>query len=140
MDTSLDAWLDTLAIGESIEIGDDQVCLDVATGGATLSVQLISDVLPCQILEAMQEGFSQTLEFNAGLALNEDASCLQLSIWLPGVRQWSQARGALEDLLNQAHDWRESLRPRKAVIPGKTMPREELLRKKLHNKISLAMR
>lgn len=104
-------WLRDLPVGKSVEIDGETVCLDVQQGGAILHGRLLYPYSQAQLQDALQCGFQSALTHQAGVGVSADGSELVLNRWLPKVRSWTEAAGALEDLLNQLVEWREAMAP-----------------------------
>lgn len=97
----VEKWLEALPLNEPVNIDGESVYLKVGEDGAELGVHFMDEVTDQQILDALQQGFQNALEFNAGWALSSDGSTLLLSQWLPGVSGWVDVSETLEQLLNQ---------------------------------------
>jgi hypothetical protein len=93
--------LSDLPIDAPIEIDGATVCLQLRNGGAVLSAELAAQSGPASIKRCLELGFSNALEFEAGLALDTERQRLVLTHWLAGVSDWDGAATALELLLNQ---------------------------------------
>jgi hypothetical protein len=104
-------WLQALPFGEDVEIDDEIVRLDVRPDGAVLCARLLSSYSHVQLQDALQCGFESALSWQAGLGLSADGNALVLDRWLPGVRDWTGAADALEELLEQLAEWREMMAP-----------------------------
>lgn len=66
-----------------------------------LSAELAAESGPAAVKRYLELGFSNALEFEAGLALDTERHRLVLTHWLVGVFDWDDATAALELLLNQ---------------------------------------
>lgn len=93
--------LDELPINQVVDIDGTAVQLHVGSGGAILSAELISEFTLISMTRYLHLGFSNALEFEAGLAFDSARKKFVLSHWLPGVANWASAAAALELLLNQ---------------------------------------
>lgn len=97
----LEQWLQTLPLDEPVSIDGESVYLKVDQAGAELGVHFMEQVTEQQLQGALQQGFQNALEFDAGWALSIDGTVLLLTQWLPGVSEWTEVPDALEQLLNQ---------------------------------------
>lgn len=116
MNDHLELWLEALPVDEAVVIDGETVYLRRLAGGAELGVYLLRDFTPAQLDEAARAGFHSARQFGAGLALADDGQALVLNRWLPGAHGWSDAAGALEDILNQSalsRAWLAPSRPRR---------------------------
>ena len=121
-DQELVQWLAKQKLDEPVDIGGESVYLKRYADGAELGAYLIRDHSQEQLIRAMQQGFSNALEFDAGLALAPDGSSLMLTQWLPNVSGWLEAAKPLEDFLNQLVNWRTSIvSPQVARVTNKTI-------------------
>lgn len=93
--------LSQLPVGALVEIDGSTVCLQLMEGGALLSANLDTYAGPASAKRYLELGFSNALEFKAGLALDSAHQTLMLTHWLDGVSNWASAAPALELLLNQ---------------------------------------
>ncbi|MGZ5858992.1 MAG: hypothetical protein ACXWJK_17320 [Burkholderiaceae bacterium] len=130
----LQQWLQAQPLNSPIEISGESVYLNVEAGGAELGGYLLHGYVQRQLREALLQGFSSAIEFDAGVGITPDGS-LALTQWLPGVTSWQQAALPLEKLLNQLTVWRDVLNPSavKPAAPSSTIATrsEERLRKML---------
>jgi len=106
----LEHWLDSLPLDQPIEVDGESASLELHPDGALLSLSLGESATGAQIADALHTGFQSALEFDAGLALNDEGA-LMLTQWLPAASCWRDAAEALEGLLNQAAMWRASMAP-----------------------------
>jgi hypothetical protein len=97
----LEHWLQSLPLGEPVDIDGECVYLRVEQSGAELGVQYLGQVTEVQLQRALQQGFQNATEFDAGWALSLDGATLLLTQWLPNVSSWTEVSEALEQLLNQ---------------------------------------
>ena len=102
----VEKWLEALPLNEPVNIDGESVYLKVSEDGAELGVHFMEEVTDQQIQDALQQGFQNALEFNAGWSLSSDGSILLLSQWLPGVGGWMEVAETLEQLLNQVEQLR----------------------------------
>lgn len=131
-DGDLHAWLRTQPLNAPVEINGESVYLNVEVDGAELGAILLHDHAPAQLREALLQGFSSAIDFDAGLGLGAGGNSLTLTQWLPGVFSWLQAADALENLLNQLSVWRAALEPAASLPAAMTRTRtEDRLRKNL---------
>lgn len=93
--------LSDLPVDQSVDIDGMTVHLKILAGGAVLSAELDAEFRLSSMTRYLQLGFSNALEFDAGLALDPGTQRLVLTHWLAGVTHWSGATAALESLLNQ---------------------------------------
>lgn len=93
--------LSDLPVDQSVDIDGTTVRLQIVAGGAVLSAELDAEFKLGAMTRYLQLGFSNALEFDAGLALDPATQRLLLTHWLAGVTHWSGAAIALESLLNQ---------------------------------------
>lgn len=129
-DDGLQEWLQEQPFNIPININGESVYLKVEENGAELGAFLIHDHSPPQLREALLQGFSSAIDFDAGLGKSADGNSLTLSQWLPEVSSWQQAAGFLECLLNQLSAWRELLEPATHLPVSTTKSRiEERLRR-----------
>ena len=84
--------LSHLPVDASIEIDGSTVCLQVMDGGALLSAKLAAQSGPAAVKRYLELGFSNALEFEAGLALDSARQSLLLTHWLAGVSTWEIGR------------------------------------------------
>jgi hypothetical protein len=112
----LERKLQTFPLDEPVSIDGESVYLKVDLDGAELGVHFLESVTDQQLQDVLQLGFQNAMEFDAGWALSSDGSTLLLTQWLPGVRDWTQASEALEQLLNQV----EVLRTLEVITSTKT--------------------
>jgi hypothetical protein len=102
MDTNqLELWLDSLPLDETTEIDGESVYLRVDAAGAELGVHFMDDFSDEQLRWALDQGFENALDFDAGWALSLDGRTLLLTRWVPGASGWNTVPEALEQLLNQ---------------------------------------
>ncbi|MET3133295.1 hypothetical protein AAKU55_003585 [Oxalobacteraceae bacterium GrIS 1.11] len=113
-------WLPTQLLDTPVRMAGESVYLRVRADGAELGAYLWHDATPQQLEDALKQGFSSALEFDAGLAL--DGRGVVLSLWLPSARGWQDAADALENLLNQLARWRAGTAPG-GVAPRAPAPR-----------------
>ena len=112
----LERKLQAFPLDEPVSIDGESVYLKVDLDGAELGVHFLESVTDQQLQDVLQLGFQNAMEFDAGWALSSDGSTLLLTQWLPGVRDWTQASEALEQLLNQV----EVLRTLEVITSTKT--------------------
>ena len=112
----LERKLQAFPLDEQVSIDGESVYLKVDLDGAELGVHFLESVTDQQLQDVLQLGFQNAMEFDAGWALSSDGSTLLLTQWLPGVRDWTQASEALEQLLNQV----EVLRTLEVITSTKT--------------------
>ena len=93
--------LSDLPINQAVEVAGVVVCLQIHSGGAVLRAELGIQFATETTARYLKLGFSNAIEFDAGLALDPASQRLVLTRWLQGVSNWSQAAAALESLLNQ---------------------------------------
>lgn len=127
-DSDLQAWLNAQPLDTPVEINGESVYLNVGANGAELGAILLHDYTPGQLREALLQGFSSAIDFDAGLGLSADGNSLTLTQWLPNVYSWRQAADALEHLLNQLSVWRAALEPAatRAVVTTRTRTEDRL--------------
>lgn len=104
-------WLDRQPLNSPIDIDGETVYLNLHRQGAELGAYLMRFHTQEQLREALKQGFSSAISFEAGLGLSPDGTSLVLSQWLPAVGAWNQAAEPLENLLNQLAAWRAALAP-----------------------------
>jgi len=122
--SELDEWLQSLPLGEPVDIDGESVYLKPDGDGAELGVEFLEEASEEQIQDALQKGFQMAMEFDAGWALAPDGGKLLLAQWLPRVTDWTEAADALELLLNQVAMLRAmEAEPREEVT--ETMSRDE---------------
>lgn len=126
----LQEWLQAQPLDTPIDINGESVYLNVEANGAELGAYLLHGHVQSQLREALLQGFSSAIEFDAGLAQSADGNSLTLTQWLPGVSSWEQAAHALENLLNQLSVWRAELKPaaRIPVVNARSRTEERLRR------------
>jgi hypothetical protein len=107
----LNSWLAAQALDRPVAIDGETVYLRLGQYGAELGAYLWPGAVPARLQEALKQGFSSALVFDAGLALAPDGEGVLLSQWLPEARGWVDAADALERLLNQLALWRAALAP-----------------------------
>lgn len=93
--------LSDLPINQAVEVAGVVVCLQIYSDGAVLRAELGNQFSTEITVRYLKLGFSNSIEFDAGLALDPASQRLVLTRWLQGVSNWSQAAAALESLLNQ---------------------------------------
>jgi len=106
-------------------VDGESVYLKIHLGGAELGATLLRSCTQIQLRNALRIGFTSALTHDAGLAQAPDGRALLLTQWLPGVRSWPEAAGALENLLNQLALWRAALAPPDAARPLPSVDRNE---------------
>lgn len=111
----LERQLQSFPLDQPVRIEDESVYLKVDRDGAELGIHFLESVSDQQLQEALQLGFQNALEFDAGWAISDDGSILLLTQWLPGVSSWMEATEALEQLLNQV----ELLRTLESITSAK---------------------
>lgn len=104
-------WLQTQPLDETIDADGEDVYLKRYASGSELGGYLFRNPSHEACRRAMAQGFSQALEFDAGLGLAANGKDLILTQWLPDVRSWPDAAKPLENLLNQLTSWRTALAP-----------------------------
>lgn len=112
-----------LPIDQWVDIDGTIVRLDLKADGAVLSAELPVAFTNEATTRYVELGFSNALEFDAGLALDPQGQRLLLTQWLGGVTNWSDAENALELLLNQVDVCRTGYPP-SASVAVKVAPRE----------------
>lgn len=125
MDDDIQAWLAALPLNTRVEVGGEQVYLNVYGSGAELGAVLATSASQEQVMAALRNGFPSAMEFHAGLAYTPEGNGLALTRWLPGVRSWASARGPLEDLLTQLAAWRGWVEAPKPASPAPFLSRHE---------------
>lgn len=121
----LQEWLQAQPLDTPVEISGESVYLKVEANGAELGAFLLHGHVQSQLREAMLQGFSSAIDFDAGLGQSADGNSLTLTQWLPGVSSWWQAADALESLLNQLSVWRAALEPAVRVPAANIRSRSE---------------
>lgn len=123
-DHDLMQWLVAQRLEVPVEVDGETLYLKQHSTGAELVGTLLHAPTQEQLVRAMQQGFTNALEFDAGLGLASDGNSLTLMQWLPGVRSWSEAVFALENLLNQLASWRAAIAPPALVRVANTKTTE----------------
>ena len=108
-------WLRVQPFDAPVMIDGETVRLKKYAAGAELIAYLIQGATQQQVTRAMEQGFANALEFDAGLGLAPDSNNLILTQWLPHVSTWTEAARPLEHLLNQLTSWRAALAPPEAA-------------------------
>lgn len=98
-----------LPINKTVDIDGVQICLTVSGNSATLSAELPLELTVESTQRCLELGFSNALEFDAGLAIDPAQHRLVLTHWLSGASNWADAESALESLLNQVDVFRAAL-------------------------------
>lgn len=114
--SELERWLQDFPLDEPVDIDDEFVYLRVEQGGAELGVHFLEGVTDHQLQEALQCGFQNAMEFDAGWSISIDSRTLLLSQWLPNVSSWTEVAEPLEKLLNQV----EALRTMEVITIAET--------------------
>lgn len=109
LNPDLMALLEALPVNVPVSFMQEQLCLTMATDGATLSADIALESSAQMMESALALGFSWALEFDAGLASDADGRRLFLLQWLPGVEGWVSATAALEKLIDQLESCRLEL-------------------------------
>jgi hypothetical protein len=124
-DDDLQEWLQAQPLDTPVEINGESVYLKVEANGAELGAFLLHGHAQSQLREALLQGFSSAIDFDAGLGQSADGNSLTLTQWLPGVFSWRQAADSLERLLNQLSVWRAALEPAARMPVANTRTRTE---------------
>jgi len=111
LDAETERWLETLPLGEALDIGGEKVYLRIEDGGAELGAILIRNCTDLQLQDALRLGMRCAAEFDAGYSMSEDEATLCVTQWLPGAAGWKEAAEPLEKLLNQIDMLRAELEP-----------------------------
>ncbi|MFC5474028.1 hypothetical protein ACFPM8_08650 [Paraherbaspirillum soli] len=122
-------WLAQQAMGCMIDIDGESIYLKAHADGAELGAVLETAPTGEQIRQALQQGFSNALAYDAGLAYHADhadGDSLRLTQWLPGIRSWQQAAQPLENLLTQLAAWRAMFAPKASVTSVSAAPASAL--------------
>ena len=90
-----------LPVDQWVDIDGMSVRLQLGADGAVLSAELPVALTAESTRRYLELGFSNALEFDAGLSLDTDGRRLLLTQWLAGITNWPDAENALELLLNQ---------------------------------------
>jgi hypothetical protein len=128
----LEVWLQSLPLNEPVDIDGELVYLKVEESGAELGVQFMEQVTSEQLQAAMQAGFQNALEFDAGWSLSIDGTTLLLTQWLPDVSGWAEVPEALEQLLNQI----ELLRSQEAIAAVKSVNTSASIEQRIRSKLT----
>lgn len=126
-DTQATALLD-LPVNEAVNVDGIQIRLQISDSGAVLSAELGIELTAESTQRCLELGFSNALEFDAGLAMNAARRHLLLTRWLPDVTAWSDAENALESLLNQVdvfHAVLQKSNVKKSEMPARGLSRQE---------------
>ena len=129
----LNVDLSSFPVDTSIEIDGSTVCLQLMEGGALLVAELGTQSRPASVKSYLELGFSNALEFDAGLALDSVRQSMVLTHWLRDVSNWEGAAKALEMLLNQVDVCRAAGigKPRQALKESSRKNAERFLRARL---------
>lgn len=114
-ESALLEWLRVQPFDAPVIIDGETVLLKRHAAGAELIAYLVQGATQQQVMRAMEQGFANALEFDAGLGLAPDGNSLLLTQWLPHVSTWTEAARPLEHLLNQLTNWRTALAPPETV-------------------------
>lgn len=110
-DEELAQWLRAQPLDAPVAIDGESVYLAIHRDGAELGAYLTRAYTQEQLQQALRQGFSSAIDFDAGLGQSSDGDSLVLTQWLPGVTGWPQAAQPLDNLLNQLTLWRAALAP-----------------------------
>lgn len=128
-DPQTEAWLRELPIDTPVDIDGVTVWLNVRRDGAELGARLLESFTEPQLQDVLRYGFQSALEFDAGFALSADGASLNLSQWLPGVRDWVEAMEPLEKLLNQVDGLQDYAGPERQHAQADDPARQQLDRR-----------
>jgi hypothetical protein len=117
--------LSELPTSQWVDIDGMAVRLQLEVGGAVLSAELPAALTIESTMRHLELGFSNALEFNAGLAIDPEGRRLMLTQWLAGITNWPDAESALESLLNQV-DVCRTVCPPSVSVGVKQASRESL--------------